>query len=285
MEANLCEFGRAFGQSPQTVLHDSPGLLSYLTGISHPVFNGVLRADLKIEEADRRIEETLAPFQARGVPMMWVTGPSSQPADLGARLLARGFSQEDRPGLGAEDLGMAVDLQALNETLPCPDGLSIQPVEDAAGCRQWIEAARRGFDLSPAVADGWCDLLASLPFHQPLRHWVGRRHGEPVATASLLLAGGVAGIYSVSTVPAARRQGIGTAMVLEALRTARAVGCRVGVLMAAPMGASVYRRIGFTEYCLFGVYYWLGGLHPDEEMGFIHASVDPPTPAEGNRGR
>jgi hypothetical protein len=27
--------------------------------------------------------------------------------------------------------------------------------------------------------------------------------------------------------------------------------------MAAPMGVSVYRRIGFTEYCKFGVYFWL----------------------------
>jgi ribosomal protein S18 acetylase RimI-like enzyme len=263
MEANLCAWGRAFGQSPQTVLHDSPGLLSYLTGIPHPVFNGVLRANLKIEEADQRIDETLAPFQARGVPMMWVTGPSSQPADLGVRLQACGFIQEDRPGMGAEDLGMAVDLQALNESLPAPPGLTIQPVEEAESARQWAEASRRGFDVSPEVADGWLRVNTSMPFPGPLRHFLGRLDGEPVATSSLLPGGGVAGVYNVSTVPEARGQGIGTAMVLEALRAACAMGYRIGVLTAAPMGVSIYRRIGFTEYCLFGVYYWLGGpAHP-----------------------
>jgi ribosomal protein S18 acetylase RimI-like enzyme len=195
--------------------------------------------------------------------MMWVTGPSSQPSDLGPRLQARGFVQEDRPGMGAEDLGMAVDLLALNESLPAPADLTIQPVQDEAGAEQWAEVARQGFGLAPEVSDGWLRLNATLPPHGPLRHFLGLVQGEPVATSSLLPGGGVAGIYNVSTTPALRRQGIGTALVLEALRAARAMGYRVGVLMAAPMDVSVYRRIGFTEYCLFGVYYWRGErTHP-----------------------
>src|SRR5262245_36637679 len=83
MEANLCALGRVLGQAPGAVLDDAPELMCYLTDIPHPVFNGVLRADLRLEEADRLIAETLARFQARGVPMQWITGPSSQPSDLG----------------------------------------------------------------------------------------------------------------------------------------------------------------------------------------------------------
>jgi hypothetical protein len=54
MEANRCVLGRALGQSPLAVLDEAPGLLAYRTGIPHPLFNSVLSADLKIEEADRR---------------------------------------------------------------------------------------------------------------------------------------------------------------------------------------------------------------------------------------
>jgi ribosomal protein S18 acetylase RimI-like enzyme len=258
MEANLQELGTVFGQSPGVELHDDSRMLSVFTGIPHPAFNGVMRSQLARGEADVRIEEALARCKRWRVPMMWITGPSTKPADLGSRLLARGFVQEDRPGVGAEDLGMAVDLLSLNEAGPAPTDLKIQPVEEETGCRQWIEAARRGFEISQEVADSLYDLLASLPFKGPLRHFVSLRQGEAVATSSLLLGGGVAGIYNVSTVPELRRQGIGAAMVREPLRAARAMGYRVGVLMAAPMGIGVYRRIGFQEYCKFNVYLWLG---------------------------
>jgi ribosomal protein S18 acetylase RimI-like enzyme len=211
---------------------------------------------LRIEEADQRITGALALFQAQELPLRWVLGPSSQPADLGPRLLARGLVQEDRPGSGTEHLGMAVDLRVIGETRPRPAGLTIRPVADAAGCRAWAAAARRGFNLSAEVADGWRELLDSLPFDPSLRHCVGWQDGVPVATAALLLGGGVAGIYYVSTASEARRQGIGRAMVAEALRAARAEGFRVGVLVAPPSVASLYRPIGFTEQCLFGIYHW-----------------------------
>jgi len=57
-------------------------------------------------------------------------------------------------------------------------------------------------------------------------------------------------------VPEARRQGIGAAITLAALRDARAMGYRVGVLGASSAGYTVYKRIGFEEYCKIGIYEW-----------------------------
>ncbi len=79
-----------------------------------------------------------------------------------------------------------------------------------------------------------------------------------VATASLVLSAGVAGLYSVMTLPEVQRRGIGTLMTVVPLRAARARGYRVGVLQSSPMGLSLYRRLGFQEYCRIAGYLWQG---------------------------
>jgi ribosomal protein S18 acetylase RimI-like enzyme len=56
---------------------------------------------------------------------------------------------------------------------------------------------------------------------------------------------GVASVYAVATLPAARGQGIGGAITLMPLLEAREMGYRYGVLFSSEMGVSVYERIGF----------------------------------------
>src|SRR5262249_51186003 len=88
-------------------------------------------------------------------------------------------------------------------------------------------------------------------------HFLGRWDGEPVATATLFLGAGVAGIFFVFTLPQARRQGIGASITLAGLQYARRRGYRIGILGASSMGYAVYQRLGFREYCRFGIYEWM----------------------------
>ena len=88
------------------------------------------------------------------------------------------------------------------------------------------------------------------------RHYLGRLGGEPVATSALFFAAGVAGVYCVSTIESARRRGIGAAVTLAALREARDLGHGLAVLTSSEMGYSVYRKLGFVEYCRIGLYEW-----------------------------
>jgi predicted acetyltransferase len=92
----------------------------------------------------------------------------------------------------------------------------------------------------------------------PLRSYLGRLDGEAVAASSLLVAAGVAGIYNVATLSEARRQGLGTAVTLEALREARELGYRIGVLQSSAMGFGVYRRLGFEQHGTYHVYVGTG---------------------------
>lgn len=56
---------------------------------------------------------------------------------------------------------------------------------------------------------------------------------------------GVASVYAVGVVPAARGKGIGGTITLKPLLEARHEGSRYGVLFSTEMGQSVYERIGF----------------------------------------
>jgi GNAT superfamily N-acetyltransferase len=156
---------------------------------------------------------------------------------------------------------MAVDLDALNEAVESPERLAVTRVRDAAELAGWTETLARGFGEGPHEAE-WVGAMygrIGLGDNTAWRHYLARLDRAPVATASMLFAAGVAGIYFVFTVEEARRRGIGAAITLAALREARAMGYRAGVLGSSRMGESVYRRLGFREYCRLSIYDWRPG--------------------------
>jgi ribosomal protein S18 acetylase RimI-like enzyme len=118
-----------------------------------------------------------------------------------------------------------------------------------------------GFFKSPSEAPEYeqiFDLFITLGFGKtsPVRNYSGRINGEVVATSSLFLGSGVAGIYNVARLSKVRRRGIGNAMTLEPLREARALGYQIAVLASSQLGVGVCRKIGFKEYCKIGQYLW-----------------------------
>ena len=98
--------------------------------------------------------------------------------------------------------------------------------------------------------------VIGLGDESPFRHYMAWRAHESVATASLFMDGHTAGIYFVMTTPGSRRLGIGGAITLAALKDARDLGYRVGVLGSSEAGIGMYRRLGFAEYCKIDIYEW-----------------------------
>lgn len=214
--------------------------------------NAVVHADLSSQEADGAIKASLERMRVLGVPGSWHVGPSMRPADLGERLIARGFEY------AGDDIGMAVDYSDLPGKVPVPEGFAVERVRDEEGLAAWVGTLGSGFGEGPVEAEWVGEMYRRLGYDDrgPWRHFLGRLGGEPVATATLFLDAGVAGVYFVFTVAEARRRGIGATVTLAALREARGLDYEVGVLVSSEAGYSVYRRLGFEELCRIGIYEW-----------------------------
>jgi len=215
--------------------------------------SGVEGARLNRRNADARIRHAVDAFRTAGTSATWSVGPLATPADLAERLLAHGFRHDhDLPW-------MAADLSLLSPSAP-PEGLEIRRVTGRALHEAWLTAMVEGFESNDAPDSRVT--LDTLGRRDPNRRegpWVrfaGLFEGRPVASSGLVVAGGIAGVYNVATLPAFRRCGFGGAMTHAAMRHARGLGYRVAVLGTSELGRGVYERLGFRDVCRSSDYLW-----------------------------
>ncbi len=250
MDGNLWAFWRDYGRAPGAELHDGPDLRWFASGVPLAVFNGVLHVRLPEEAVEPALARIQAVADRRGVPAMWWVGPNSGPADLGARLERHGLA------LTRVMVGMAIDLDALGQDLATATELRIERVHGPEMQRLWArllgEGSGFGEDAARALADLEPNLSGADYLLKP--RYVGFLSGRPAATSVLVPAAGLAGVYAVSTLPEARRRGVGAAMTAFPLLEARAQGCRVGILQATVIGHPVYQRLGFRDVCEYRCY-------------------------------
>lgn len=255
VEGSLVEMFEHWSRWPRAELRDGGDHLRLLTGLPTSMFNGVFRVRMATSEPrdiEGRITSALQPFRARNLAAFWMIGPSTEPSDLAAYLLASGLRHLD------DAAGMAADLTTAGADPQSPPKLTIRLVHDKRTLADFNAAMNRGFGASPAIREGFLELFTSLGVGRglPLLHYVGYLRGAAVSSATLFRGSDVAGIYNVATVTEARGQGIGTAMTLAAMRDARALGYRAAVLHATPEGMGIYRRLGFHEVCTIRWYEW-----------------------------
>lgn len=242
MELNLAARTRFFAAEPGfTVIDDTDSLRIFSQGTYR-----VALARFAPGTADARIKAIIAEARHRPRHTSWVIGPTTRPTDLVERLQRIGFV------IDMQEPGMAMPLADLVAARLAPvPGLRVARVDLAnlADLDMFNRIAEASFKRP--IGLGWQmrrlvnTLGADNPHLDHMRFYIGYLSGEPVASASAMIGGGVVGLYTVGTVPYARGRGIGSQMTYHALATACDEGLQVGVLHASEQGQGLYVRLGF----------------------------------------
>jgi FOG: Ankyrin repeat len=166
-----------------------------------------------------------------------------RPADLGIRLLARGFQPGWLP------CWMAKNLDAMRETISLPPGVELQRDNSTS---------TEGMELLPYSGNKGIGSPLLMESYAPrTQRILAIQDGQIIGQSAVILTTrepAVAGIFNVGVVHSFRNQGIGRALVLAACQYAKDHGYGYALLNAT--GQRMYRQAGF-EYIGMGCTWWL----------------------------
>jgi hypothetical protein len=238
MQENMIAYFRLFAGLPGMTCVDQEDLFWFVSARGEPG-NYVLRARFPDDEAEERIDSLLDEIGWHTGQLDWMVFPACRPADLGARLEARGIPG----GRGGNWMSTALPVQP---DLPLmPEAFHIEQVRTLEELEVWRQISSAGFGIDVQihaeayVQHGFGPDAISL-------HYTGFLGQQPVTSATLLLAGGIAGIWDVSTPAELRGKGYGGAITLDLMHEAAARGYRHAWVWSSNMGRPVYQRVGFV---------------------------------------
>jgi ribosomal protein S18 acetylase RimI-like enzyme len=215
-----------------------------------PLFNRVFAANIREDQVSERIADVVSEFLASGLKASWITGPSTRPIDLGARLEHCGFVHS------GGWIAMDAELDQIDFAREQPSGCRVEPVRDADALRVWAETMCAGFGFVPEARQAAHRHLGLVGMGEScaLRHYLAYLDDVPAAASTVFYGSRAAGVYFVATIPSARRRGLGAAVTLRGLEDAKQRGYALAILQASRMGEPVYRKMGFQRRCTMGLY-------------------------------
>ena len=243
---NNCVFWQQFGEITQSCYPWTERFAGYISGVRHPLYNGIVRCTCGGDEFTENLTWWTETLQSEELPAVWWVPPGPEQERLGSVLLERGWR------LVIKEPAMAVALSSPLEHPILHNQLQVYGVSGEAARRQWAELLCLGIDLDATTTADAVALEAQLSDER--NRFLGYWDGVPVATAANVLHAGVAGIYAVSTLPAYRGRGIGSAITLYAMEAARQRGYATAVLTSTEMGFPVYKKLGFEVQGYYQVY-------------------------------
>jgi GNAT superfamily N-acetyltransferase len=230
---------RDFARNPKSAVRDDPDLLWFTTAGSNAWLNGASWCDLG-RDADARIEAVGSAAHRVGTRAQWITSPSCGPDDLPVRLQSAQWEPEVEPG-------MAVSTDV---TFPAqPSDLVVEQLSKASAVREWTDLFDASFGIVPRGDEHpWLEPWRHLALGDasPCRLFIGRVRGIAVSCSLAFLHRDSVGLYGIGTPPEYRGMGYGSALTVAGITWGASHGASLAVLHASPMGAPVYRALGFN---------------------------------------
>lgn len=253
---NRQEFARAMARwsGPAGRVVEEDGVLLYAAATDFPVlFNGVDRLDRAVP-ADAVIAKAESFFGGLGRGYS-ISLRDDHPDDLDLR------AASDAAGLVALTAAPEMVVRAPVEHRPTPDDVVIRWVDDGAPVEDFVHVTDTAYVSLGMTAGAVKEaFIAPDRIGSPeIRTVVAYLADEPVAAAQILLSHGIAGVYCVGTLEAARGRGLGDLVTRTVTNRAFDEGARVCTLQASPMGEAIYTRMGYeTIYRYTGLVRFAG---------------------------
>ena len=249
IKENLYAFFRYFQHSNAASTFSKGSEFYWHTPITNVWFNGVLSQDRPGDNFNEIVNNAITYFQSREVTSFsWWIAANLDPNVWSEYLLPLGFEyNNDTPG-------MARELARLPSQNLSKDNIEL--INNRSTLSEWVKTFVTGYGLPENTTPHFFNLFANLGISLPFQHYLYKIDGKSVATSTLFLGAGVAGIYNVATLPEARGQGIGSFMTLVPLHEARKMGYKAGTLQSSKKGFSVYQKLGFRKLCQIDYFSW-----------------------------
>lgn len=230
---------RFFELDPDAAVETGPGWLLGAGTPSHPVIsNAAFRRDDAVDSGEL-IARAGEFFGARGRRFsLWARAGRPEDEDLIAAAGQAGF--QDVYGMPE----MLLDERPEPPVLPAE--VELQRLEDIERAPDfWRVAVLSYADIGfpPEVFASYTDHSGLLA--ENAAAFVAYLEGEPASIAMTIVSDGVAGIYWVGSLAAARGRGLGRAVTAAAILAGFELGADIASLQASPMGKPIYEAMGF----------------------------------------
>lgn len=220
-----------------------------LHGFENPSYarGFAVRFRLDPVRAQERLQEIIAQAEEGGRRYIWITGPSSEPADVSDLLVVRGLPRTIVwDGLALRDLSQRFQHgeEATAEPLSYANAeeYALMNARDSGNEATYPERLAAAHRL---IENG----------QREAQVWVGRVDGVAAGCAVLRVEeDGIAYLRNAFTLPEFRGRGVYLAMIEARIAFARAAGCVAAVVQAQIHSSSpVLRKRGFEPLCrLYG---------------------------------
>lgn len=203
-------------------------------------FNGVSRSKLREADADRRIDETIAAYRARGLAFRWSVMPDSTPADLAERLCARGLRSH-------EVVAMA---RSTSDGTELPAGVEVRLVGEET-VDDFTRVMAEGWGAPPGALADYNRVAVAAP-GQPHKLFLASVDGVPAGVGSAMFFPRSVYLLGGVVLERFRKRGVYDALTRARLGLASSLGVPLATCHAmAQTSAPLLEKRGFDAWFRF----------------------------------
>lgn len=211
--------------------------------------NWIFRLNRELLDQEEFIKSLTDRIKNNEIPPFLVTLEPAQPERFYALALKYGMKQINRW------TGMALEKADYKPLPPGSERNNILEVSNSDIINDWISVVNNSLFNSTTLET---TIVEKLYKRGPLKLYLGYENKFPVSTSMSFETGSVAGLYMIATLESYRGKGWGTILTRYAMEKCFQNNAREIILHASAMGEPIYRKIGFKEYCKFGILWMVG---------------------------